>query len=694
MEGLSTMSEVSEFSSVPLSSPDMRVRLWEQLQVSAPEVFADGKLNVEALQNLLGDENLAGGGAEKFGLTWPGKREAQRVAQLPTSAAIHPQFSDSVDWESTRNVFIEGENLETLKALRAAYRGKVKMVYIDPPYNTGHDFVYSDRFAQTVREYEFETGARDAEGALKAGTAFEKNAATSGAFHSNWLSMMYPRLVLARELLAEDGAIFVSIDNGEVAHLRQVIDEIFGEYNFIGDIVWAAGRKNDSKYISQSHEYILCYARNLSYLKSNNIVWRVKKKGLEEIYKKVEILQKMYPEDFETQSKEIRQWYKSLPEGDEVKGHKHYNSLDENGIYFAGDISWPNGGGPKYEVLHPVTGKPVKVPSGGWRFQENEFKRKQEQGGIYFGPDETTVPKVKRYLKDTEFEALYSVMYQDGRAATKRLKDLMGEKVFDYPKDETVLADFIRMVTSGNDLIIDFFAGSGSLAHAAMIVNAQDGENRRTISIQIPERVKSTKGSEGNKFSTISEITRERIRRAGQQVREEYAEQIAQRAEDNPLDTGFRAFTLGESCFKSWKIDSSIGADNLDMLFNDLGDSLKPGAEAYQVLFELLLKAGYRLDETIVPFSFGYKEFFAIAAGVLAFTRPPTEDAATIPNLEDWEKAISKFHEIYGYEPVQLLMIEDALSNENNYANVDSLKLNLVQLAKQHGINREDVLFA
>ena len=193
---------------------------------------------------------------------------------------------------------------------------------------------------------------------------------------------------------------------------------------------------------------------------------------------------------------------------------------------------------------------------------------------------------------------------------------------------------------------------------------------------------------------TIPDVVRHRLRNLPSYVHEKYAEQIAQRPADNPLDTGFRAFTLGESCFKSWKIDSSIGADNLDMLFNDLGDSLKPGAEAYQVLFELLLKAGYRLDETIVPFSLGYKEFFAVAAGVLAFTTPPTEDAATIPSLEDWEKAISKFQEIYGYEPVQLLMIEDALSNENNYANVDSLKLNLVQLAKQHGINREDVLFA
>ena len=247
---------------------------------------------------------------------------------------------------------------------------------------------------------------------------------------------------------------------------------------------------------------------------------------------------------------------------------------------------------------------------------------------------------------------------------------------------------------NSEDIILDFFAGSGTTAHAVMAQNAEDGGNRRFILVQLPEELQQKKGSATLEYPTVSAVTRERIRRAGQQVSEEYAEQIAQRSADNPLDTGFRAFTLGESCFKSWKVDSSIHVEQLDRLFEDLGESIEPGTDPYDILFELLLKSGCLLNVELSPFSFGYTEFFAIESGALAFTHLPTEDPASIPSLEDWEKAISKFREIYGYEPVQLIMIEDALSNKKNHVNVDSLKLNLVQLAKQHGINREDVLFA
>lgn len=663
MEGLSTMSEVSEFGSVPLSSPDARAQLWEQLQASAPEVFADGKLNVEALQNLLGDENLAAG-VEKFGLTWPGKREAQRVAQLPTSAAIHTQILDSVDWDSTRNVFIEGENLETLKALRAAYRGKVKMVYIDPPYNTGNDFVYSDQFAQTVREHEMETGARDAEGALKAGTAFEKNAATSGAFHSNWLSMMYPRLVLARELLAEDGVLVMSIDDDEMPRLRMLADNIFGEHNFYASVVWQKkySPANDAKRFSDMHDYLLVYSRSEQFVR-----------GL-------------------------------FPRTEENNKPYKYDDGDGRGRYRTGDLSVRTySAANDYPVTNPHTGAEHTPPAGRcWGYSSDTMYKLIADNRVYWGKNNDGAPQLKRYLSEVQQGTVPTTWWPHEFAghndeARKEIRTLFNTTaVFDTPKPTRVIKRLLQVCTTPNseDIILDFFAGSGTTAHAVMAQNAEDGGNRRFILVQLPEELQQKKGSATLEYPTVSAVTRERIRRAGQQVREEYAEQIAQRSEDNPLDTGFRAFTLGESCFKSWKIDSSIGADNLDMLFNDLGDSLKPGAEAYQVLFELLLKAGYRLDETVASFSLGYKEFFAIAAGVLAFTTPPTEDAATIPSLEDWEKAISEFREIYGYEPVQLLMIEDALSNENNYANVDSLKLNLVQLAKQHGINREDVLFA
>lgn len=604
------------------------------------------------------------GGAEKFGLTWPGKREAQRVAQLPTSAAIHPQFSDSVDWESTRNVFIEGENLETLKALRTAYRGKVKMVYIDPPYNTGHDFVYSDQFAQTVREHEVETGARDAEGALKAGTAFEKNAATSGAFHSNWLSMMYPRLVLARELLAEDGVLVMSIDDDEMPRLRMLADNIFGEHNFYASVVWQKkySPANDAKRFSDMHDYLLVYSRSEQFVRG--------------LFPRTEENNKPYKYD----------------DGD-GRGRYRTDNLSVRTYSAAND----------YPVTNPYTGAEHTPPAGRcWGYSSDAMHQLIADNRIYWGKNNDGAPQLKRYLSEVQQGTVPTTWWPHEFAghndeARKEIRDLFGTTaVFDTPKPTRVIKRLLQVCTTPNseDIILDFFAGSGTTAHAVMAQNAEDGGNRRFILVQLPEKLQQKKGSAALEYSTVSAVTRERIRRAGQKVRKEYAEQIAQRSADNPLDTGFRAFTLGESCFKSWKIDSSIHVEQLDRLFEDLGESIEPGTNPYDILFELLLKSGCLLDVELTPFSFGYTEFFAVESGALAFTHLPTEDPATIPSLEDWEKAISKFHEIYGYEPVQLIMIEDALSNKNNYVNVDSLKLNLVQLAKQHGINREDVLFA
>lgn len=626
-----------------------------------------------------------GGGAEKFGLTWPGKREAQRVAQLPTSAAIHPQISDSVDWESTRNVFIEGENLETLKALRAAYRGKVKMVYIDPPYNTGKDFVYSDQFAQTVREHQFETGARDAEGALKAGTAFEMNTSNSGAYHSNWLSMMYPRLVLARELLTEDGLIFISIDDYEVDNLRAICNEIFGQHNSLNEnpvsFIWPRSGATAGM-VRTGHEYVLVYAKNRSSLKQFK-VFSSENDFIED--RAIKKISRSNPESSLTLKAGMR-FEGNNAEFTGTIGTNETMKIDgvmrfENGR-LAEDVTVSAGWAMKSQIQQWMRGEET-FDSKGQRVIEFYFNKK----GLL------------RYCKErsafSPSTILDSKVVGTTKSASSEITEILGYKnPFSYPKPTALIQYLMSFCTSGEDIILDFFAGSGTITQAVVQQNILDQQNRRYIAVQLREDLDQASEAFSQGDRTIPDVVRHRLRNLPSYVHEKYAEQIAQRPADNPLDTGFRAFTLGESCFKSWKIDSSIGADNLDMLFNDLGDSLKPGAEAYQVLFELLLKAGYRLDETIVPFSLGYKEFFAVVAGVLAFTTPPTEDAATIPSLEDWEKAISKFQEIYGYEPFQLLMIEDALSNENNYANVDSLKLNLVQLAKQHGINREDVLFA
>lgn len=678
------MSEVSKFGRVPLSSPDMRAQLWEQLQASAPEVFADGKLNVEALQNLLGDENLAGG-AEKFGLTWPGKREAQRVAQLPTSAAIHPQFSDSVDWDSTRNVFIEGENLETLKALRAAYRGKVKMVYIDPPYNTGKDFVYSDRFAQTAREHEVETGARDAEGALKAGTAFEMNTSNSGAYHSNWLSMMYPRLVLARELLTEDGLIFISIDDYEVDNLRAICNEIFGQHNSLNEnpvsFIWPRSGATAGM-VRTGHEYILVYAKNRSSLNQFK-VFSSENDFIED--RAIKKISRSNPESSLTLKAGMRF------EGDNAEftgtiGTNETMTID-------GVMRFENG-----RLAEDVTvsaGWAMKSQLQQWMRGEETFDTKGQRVLEFFFNKKGLLRYRKERSVFSPSTILESKVVGTTKSASSEITEILGYKnPFSYPKPTALIQYLMSFCTSGEDIILDFFAGSGTIAQAVVQQNIADQQNRRYIAVQLREDLDPTSEAFSQGDRTIPDVVRHRLKNLPSYVHEKYAEQIAQRPADNPLDTGFRAFTLGESCFKSWKVDSSIRVEQLDMLFDELGESIEPGTDPYDILFELLLKSGCLLNVELSPFSFGYTEFFAIESGALAFTHLPTEDPASIPSLEDWEKAINKFREIYGYEPVQLIMIEDALSNEKNRVNVDSLKLNLVQLAKQHGINREDVLFA
>ena len=300
--------------------------------------------------------------------------------------------------------------------------------------------------------------------------------------------MMYPRLLLAKDVLSQMGAIFVSCDETEHSNLRAMMGEIFGEENFIGDLVWAAGRKNDSRLVSISHEYIVCFAANAETLKREGIEWRQRKKGLEAIYNKAASLIGENGADYAMATAALKAWFRTLPDGDPSKAHSHYSSIDRRGVYFPDNISWPGGGGPKYEVLHPMTGKPVTVPSRGW--MTSDPKKMAEwiaDDRVHFGPDEKNVPCIKSYLKDREYQVPYSVFYQDGRAATKRLRDLMGEAVFDFPKDETVLREIVEMASNKEGLVIDFFAGSGTTGHAVMAQNLADGGKRRYIMVQLPE---------------------------------------------------------------------------------------------------------------------------------------------------------------------------------------------------------------
>lgn len=392
---------------------------------------------------------------KKYGLVFEEHRE-EIDEVLDTHTPVLTEDKDLlIDNGGQMNFLIEGDNLAALKLLEKTHKGKIDLIYIDPPYNTGNkDFVYDDSF-------------------------IDKNDLFS---HSKWLSFIKHRLLIARNLLTKRGAIFISIDDNEQSPLKVLCDEIFGAENFVTCLIWAAGRKNDSKYISVSHEYMLCYVKSMEYLKTNKIVWKQRKQGIDDIYKEYEQLKKKYGSDYREMSSALKQWYKNLPENHPARNHSHYNFIDEAGIYFPSDISWPGGGGPKYEVLHPVTHKPVRVPNRGWVYPTKE--RMQEiisQNLVHFGDDETSVPCKKTYLKDNEMSTPYSVFYKDGRAATKRLRTIMSENVFQNPKDEEILESIIEFAALDNSTILDFFAGSGTTGHAVMKLNAGDGGNRKFI---------------------------------------------------------------------------------------------------------------------------------------------------------------------------------------------------------------------
>ena len=384
------------------------------------------------------------------------------------------------------NLIIQGDNLHALKALLPHYAGKVKCIYIDPPYNKGSEnWRYNDNVnAPMIQEW------------LAAGPIGRDDALR----HDKWCAMMWPRLRLLKELLAEDGAIFVSIDDNEVQHLRIMMDEIFGSDNFIGSFIWEGTGKNDARFISVGHDYILCYAQRLETLSENKRRWRALKEGTDEIYEVAEKLVRKHNNDFEKASSALKKWFSSLDKKHKSWPHRHYNCIDAKGVYFPGDISWPGGGGPRYEVCHPETGNPVKIPARGWVFPAKETMLEAiEEGRVHFGKDEAGVPNLKRYLHETDRQVLKSVFYQDRRAAHKNLVKILREEEFEYPKDERIIQKLLEVVTSDDDIILDSFAGSGTTAHAVLALNREDDGNRKFILVECEDYADS--------------VTAERVRR-------------------------------------------------------------------------------------------------------------------------------------------------------------------------------------
>lgn len=595
-------------------SPDPAIQNLKALEALLPEAFSEGRLDVEALKRTLGEESIVEGG-ERYRLDWAGKSDAYKVLQTPTTATLRPERDKSLNFDTAQHVFIEGENLEVLKVIQKAYFGKVKLIYIDPPYNTGNDsFIYPDRFQESKDEYLKRINQLDDDGTLMREGYFRKNSKDSGYYHSNWLNMMLPRLYIARNLLRDDGVLMVSIDDNECPNLRLLIDEIFGAENFIAQLIWEKGRKNDAKLVSVGHEYILLYVKNKAHLTSNNVTWREEKPGAKEIYDEYVRLKREFGDDITSIERELRQFYDELPKGHPSKKHSRYNKVDENGVWRDDNISWPGGGGPKYDVIHPKTRKPCAVPDGGWRYSTLERMQEMiESGKVIFREDHTEPPIRKTYLvrtnddeadepedsEDIGIQVAGSYFYRSALQANTALVDLFGARVFDNPKDQEVLARWISYVCQGDKdaLIVDFFGGSATTTHAVLELNARDSGNRKSICVQLPEACPEDSAAFALGYRTIADVARARVCKL--------IERYSSDSSTQQSALGVKSFRLAPSTFKQWRGDAIENGEQLAEQISIFVKSDKDGAEVDSMLYELLLRTGQTLTSVIEPTEIG-----------------------------------------------------------------------------------------
>lgn len=653
-------------ASAESKSLDITAQNIEQLKSLFPDVFSEGKIDFDALKAVLGE--AINDSAERYNFTWHGKTKARQIAQTPSTGTLRPCSSkeESVNWDTTENLFIEGDNLEVLKLLQKSYHRKVKMIYIDPPYNTGKDFVYKDDFKDNIKNYLQVTGQVDDQG-----NKIKTNSETSGRYHSDWLNMMYPRLKLARNLLKNDGVVAISIDENEIFNLKLICNEVFGEENFAGEVIWKNSSKNDQKYISMQHEYIVFYVRDKGF---NLGEWLEKKEGLDLIYAEFERLKKKYPDNPKLIHKEILTWYNSLPKDNSALNNKHYSWMDETGVYFPDNISGPNDGQYVYDVYHPVTGGKVKAPSRGWFCPEAKMLERIAANGIHFGDDHTTVPCLKTYLKNTEYQSLTSLKVVDGRAASKRLQALFGEKVFSNPKDEILLKDIMKAIgVSNDDIVVDIFAGSATTAHAVFELNAEQKSKCKSILIQYPESLldmektavgaskKITRNAitylhEKGKSLNICEIGKERLKIAGRKY-------------DENIDIGFKNFKLSDTNIRPW----DVSVDNLEQSLLTHVDSIEIDRGAEDVLYEILLKYGIELTVPVEQATVNGKQVYVVGAGALIVCLDDNITAEVVDG-------IAKLKQELDPETTQVVFKDAGFADS-------VVKTNAIQILKQAGID-------
>lgn len=587
----------------------------EQLRQIFPEVFSEGKVDFEALKDALGES--VDSSEESYQFSWNGKNKAKQIARTPSTGTLRPCKEESVNWESTENLFIEGDNLEVLKLLQKSYHKKVKMIFIDPPYNTGNDFVYKDSFQENIDNYLMQTGQRTSDN-----TSISSNTETSGRYHSNWLNMIYPRIKLAKNLLCDDGSIFIAIDDNELRNLLAVCNEVFGEDNFVATIIWEKvhTRKNSAKYFSVSHDYIVCFAKNKA------------------------------------------KWNRNLHKREENTAYSNTDN-DPKGPWKADPVYANNPYSADYKITKP-NGVVLEKPAGRyWRFSEQSIESFINENKMIWGSG-SSYPMVKRYLSEVQDGLVPVTLFKrdfagDNSYANNEVKELFSkEKVMSYPKPTKLLSKLIEIGTSddSDDLILDFFAGSSSTAHAVLKMNDERGSRRKFIMVQLPETLPSDSEAFKLGYKTISEMSIDRIKKADKFIGK---------------SEGVKKFYLDETNIKPWDTDF----DDPKAVFLNSIESIKEGRTDEDVLYEVLLKYGIELTTYIEEELIEGKKVYVIGAGALVVC---LDDEITTSLVE----SICKLEQVEDSETTQVVFKDAGFADS-------TIKTNAVQILKQAGI--EDV---
>lgn len=595
----------------PGTTPNFKNAITAQLADLLPEVIADGKVDVEKLKELLGDD--LGDDRERFGLFWPGKKRALRAAQEPTTATLKPDFENSKDWDTTKNIFIEGDNLEVLKILQKHYHGKVKLIYIDPPYNTGKDFVYPDNYKEGLETYLEWTRQVNEEG-KKVST----NSESEGRYHSNWLNMMYPRLKLARNLLTQDGVMLISIDDHEEENLKRVCDEVFGEVN-VEVLVWnkeaegSSGTLKAVRTFRRVHEYVIACHRNLAEAQWNKV-----------------------REALEGREDELQTANLAVNASSERAGHENY---------------------------FPIVNPSGDVFTRQWKWGKSEIERLISEDLIYWGSDGRKQPRLIIPTDGRRTTFLRSILNYGGTTAGRKdFEAVMGADVeFSYPKPLLLLKKLILSVTSDDDLVLDFFSGSGSTACAVLEANADDRSARRHIQVQLPEPVDEGSVAAGEGLRTIADISRTRIARFG--------ERLAGETTGLTVDAGYRSYKLTDTNFTKWRMTSAADATAVEQRLLDLRDSAADEATPDTLLTEILLKQGYSLTEQISDVEVDGLKLKSVA-----------DNLAVAYLDQDTKPTLGQLRKVVELKPARLIILEDVFHGD------DELKTNLVQECKSRGV--------